>query len=273
MQIISVVNQKGGVGKTFTSVNIAIGLAWRGYRVLVLDLDPQGSLSISLGLENPDSENLTVSTIFQHMKNREEFDPMECILKHPEGIHYIPANIDLVSTEIDLVSAWNREYLLGKFLDKLENDYDIVLIDCSPSLGLVTMNALACTHQVVIPIQAQYLSVKGMEQLLRTIGGVQEEFNGDLVISGVLVTMANTRTREYKETYTSLIEKYGGKIPIFETIIPHSTKAAETSKLGKSIFAHDPNGKISLAYADLITEMVGEEEAEEEMDEPERGVG
>lgn len=263
MQIISVVNQKGGVGKTFTSVNIAIGLAWRGYRVLALDLDPQGSLSISLGLENPDSEDCSISTILQHMKNREEFDPKKCIRTHPEGIHFIPANIELVNTEIDLVSAWNREYLLGKYLDKLENDYDVVLIDCSPSLGLVTMNALACTNQLIIPIQAQYLSVKGMEQLLRTIGGVQEEFNQNLAISGVLVTMANTRTKEYKETYASLIEKYGGKIPIFETIIPHSTKAAETSKLGKSIFAHDPNGKISHAYADLITEMVGEEDGQE----------
>ncbi len=262
MQIISVVNQKGGVGKTFTSVNIAIGLAWRGFRVLALDLDPQGSLSISLGLENPDDEEYTISSIFQHMKNREEFDIMECIHVHPEGIHFIPANIDLVNTEIDLVSAMNREYLLGKYLDKLQGQYDVVLIDCSPSLGVITTNALACTHQVVIPIQAQYLSVKGMEQLLRTIGGIKEVLNPDLTISGVLVTMANPRTKEFKETYHSLQTKYGGKVPIYDTIIPHSTKAAETSKLAKSIFAHDPNGKIALAYADLIHEMVGDATAE-----------
>lgn len=239
--------------------------------MLAVDLDAQGSLSISLGVENPDDEEYTISSILNHMRKREEFDYKECIRRHPEGIDFIPANIELVDTEINLVSAMSREHLLGKYLDKLQDDYDVVLIDCSPSLGITTTNALACSNQVIIPIQAQYLSVKGMEQLLRTIGQVQQALNTGLQISGILVTMANTRTREYRETYASLQEKYGGIVPIFDSIIPHSTKAAETSKHGTSIYKHDPNGKVASAYADLIHEMVDDETEVEEPSEEMNG--
>lgn len=259
MEIISVVNQKGGVGKTFTSVNLAIGMARKGLRVLAVDLDAQGSLSISLGLKSPDDEELTVSTVFNYMKNREEFDIKEGIRQHEEGIDFIPANIELVDTELNLVSAMSREHILGKYLDLLQDDYDVVVIDCSPSLGITTTNALACSDQVIIPIQSQYLSVKGMEQLLRSIQQVQQVLNRSLQIRGILVTMANQRTLEYKETFASLNEKYADIVPIFETIIPYSTKAAETSKHGKSIFAHDPHGKVAQAYASLLEELTNKE--------------
>ncbi|MFI3255523.1 MAG: ParA family protein [Eubacteriales bacterium] len=269
MEIFSVVNQKGGVAKTFTSVNVAIGLAKQGFKVLAIDLDPQGSMSISLGLENPDDEPITVATVFEHLKNREEFDPREGIRQHPEGIDYLPANIELVDTEMNMVSAMSREHLLGKYLQLLQDDYEVVVIDCSPSLGVVTTNALACSHQVIIPIQAQYLSVKGMEQLFRTVGQVQQVLNPHLIVGGILVTMANPRTKEYKETSASLHEKYSDKARIFETIIPSSTKAAETSKHGKSIFAHDPKGKVALAYESLIGELIRYDDEEEEYEEEE----
>lgn len=269
MEIISVVNQKGGVAKTFTSVNVAIGLAREGFKVLAVDLDPQGSMSISLGLQFPDDESVTVATMFENVKSGVEFDPHEGILSHPEGIDFLPANIDLVNTEIGMVSAMSREYILGKYLNMLKDDYEVVIIDCSPSLGIVTTNALACSHQLIIPTQVHHLSVKGMEQLLTTIEKVRKMLNTGLEISGILVTMATPHTKEYKETYAKLKQDYSHKATIFENVIPSSTKAIETSKQGKSIFAHDPNGKIAKAYETLIQELITTDDEEEEVEEEE----
>ncbi len=258
MEIFSIVNQKGGVGKTLTSMNLAIGLAKKGQRVLAIDLDPQGSLSISLGLQFPDDEKNTLSTAIDHLRKEEEFDPHKFIRTHPEGIDFIPSNIELVNSELDLVSAMNREYILSRYLDSIYGEYDMVILDCSPSLGLITTNALACSQHVIIPIQAHYLSVKGMEQLFRTISQVKRRLNRNLEICGILVTMANTCTKEYKETMQSLDETYGDEVPVFDSIIPLSTKASETPRFGKSIYLHDPRGKVATAYLNLVNELVEE---------------
>lgn len=262
MKIYSVCNQKGGVGKTFTTLNLAIGLAKQGKRVLALDLDPQGSLSISLGVADPDKLDQTISKQLEHLMKEEEqqFDPREGILTHPEGIDYLPGNIELADMEITLVTALGREHLLGKYLDLLEEDYDVVVMDCSPSLGLVTINALSCATHVIIPVQAQYLSIKGMEQLLRTIYRVKRKLNRSLEVSGILVTMANQRTKDYKETVEALYAQQGENVRIFQHIVPVSTRAMESPKKGMSIYQHDPKGKVALAYEGFIGELLGEED-------------
>ncbi len=262
MKIYSICNQKGGVGKTFTTLNLAIGLARQGQRVLAIDLDPQGSLSISLGILDPDQLDLTVSSKLAHFTMEDDdavFDPRAGILSHPEGIDYLPANIELADMEISLVTTMAREHLLGKYLDLLEDDYDVVVIDCSPSLGLVTINALSCCHEVIIPVQAQFLSVKGMEQLFRTLYRVKRKLNRSLDIAGILITMANQRTKDYKDTISTLYEKHGEDVRIFKSIVPVSTRATETPKRGTSIFKHDPGGKVAAAYEDFVLELLGED--------------
>lgn len=263
MKIYSICNQKGGVGKTFTALNLAVGLARTGKRVLAVDLDPQGSLSISLGVEDPDLLDLTVANKLDHFVNEEEegFDLKSGILHHAEGIDFLPANIELADMEITLVTAFAREHLLGKYLDALEEDYDAVVIDCSPSLGLITINALCCSHAVIIPVQAQFLSVKGMEQLFRTIHRVKKKLNRSLQVAGILITMANQRTKDYKETVSSLYEKHGDNAHIFQSIVPVSTRATEAPRLGSSIFVHDPNGKVAAAYGEFVRELLAREEA------------
>lgn len=264
MIIYSICNQKGGVGKTFTALNLAIGLQREGKRVLAIDLDPQGSLSISLGISTPDELDSTIANKLSALMLEEEgddFNPREGILTHPEGIDYLPANIELADMEITLVTAFGREHLLGKYLDLLEADYDAVVIDCSPSLGLITINALACAHEVVIPVQAQFLSVKGMEQLFRSIYRVKRKLNRSLEVGGILITMANQRTKDYKETIASLYEQHGESVRIFQNIVPLSTRATETPRQGVSIYKHDPKGKVAQAYEGFVSELLGKEEA------------
>lgn len=262
MEIYSICNQKGGVGKTFTAMNFAVGLAKEGKKVLAIDLDPQGSLSISFGVDDPDLLDLTISNKLLHFIQEEEgaFDPKDGILHHEEGVDYLPANIELADMEIALVTALAREHLLGKYLDELAEDYDAVVIDCSPSLGLITINALSCSDFVIIPVQAQFLSVKGMEQLFRTIHRVKKKLNRSLEISGILITMANQRTNDCKETISALYEKHGERVRIFETVVPLSTRASESTKKGVSIFKHDATGKVATSYEGFIKELLGEKE-------------
>lgn len=265
MIIYSICNQKGGVGKTFTALNLAIALAKRGKRVLALDLDPQGSLSISLGIDDPDMLDVTIANKllhFIHEEEEEDFDPRQGILTHEEGIDFLPANIELADMEITLVTAFAREHLLGKYLDCLSDFYDAVVIDCSPSLGLITINALSCSHHVIIPVQAQFLSIKGMEQLFRTLLRVRKKLNRSLSISGILITMANQRTKDYKDTLALLQEKHGESVRIFESIVPMSTRASESPKKGISIFKHDPNGKVATAYELFVKELLEGEQDE-----------
>lgn len=255
MKIISVCNQKGGVGKTTTSVNLAIGLAKQGHRVLAIDLDPQGSLSISLGIKNPDELEDTISNILISYAKNTEDELVSGILTHSEGIDFLPANIELCHFESTVVSALNREFLLARFLDKLEDSYDYIVLDCSPSLGLLTINALACATEVIIPVQAQFLSMKGVEQLFETIAQVKRRINRKLVVSGILLTMVNTRTKYSKEIIDVLQAQYAQSVRIFESIVPASTRAIETTSTGKSIYEYDPNGKVSMAYQNFVAEL------------------
>ncbi len=254
--IIALSNQKGGTGKTTTCANLGIGLAQEGKRVLVVDNDPQASLTISLGWTQPDKLPVTLSTLMGRAIMDEPIRAEEAILHHSEGVDVLPASIELSGMEVSLVNAISRESVLRQVLEELSPRYDHMLIDCMPSLGMLTINALAAANSVIIPVQAQYLPAKGLEQLLQTVAKVRRQLNPRLKIDGILLTMVDNRTNFNREISALLRETYGGKIRVFATDIPHSVRAAEISAEGKSIFTHDPHGKVAEAYRALTKEVM-----------------
>ena len=196
---IAIVNQKGGTAKTTTCENLGIGLAMEGKKVLLVDVDPQGSLTISMGWQQPDELPTTLSTLMQKAMNDQPIQPGKGILHHAEGVDLIPANIELAGMEVALVNSMNREKMLKQVLDSAKREYDYILLDCTPSLGMLTVNALAAADTTLIPMQAQYLSAKGLEQLLQTIGKVRRRINPKLKIEGILLTMTDSRTNYGKQ--------------------------------------------------------------------------
>ena len=249
--ITAVTNQKGGTGKTTTCENLGVGLAMAGKKVLLVDTDPQASLTVALGHNRPDDLPVTLSDLMAKVIQDQPIAPGEGILHHPEGVDLVPANIALAGTEVSLVTAMSRETILKQYLDTVKKDYDFILLDCMPSLGMLTVNALAAADQAIIPVQANYLSAKGLEQLLNTINKVRRQINPKLRIEGILLTMVDARTNDAKDISQLIRDTYGGKIKVYGTDIPRSVRAAEISAEGKSIFAHDPKGKVAEAYQTL----------------------
>ena len=244
------------MGKTTTCANLGIGLAQEGKRVLLVDSDPQGSLSISLGFTEPDKLPYTLSTAMTQAIEDRPLTMAESILHHEDKVDLLPANIELAGTEVSLINAMSREKILKQCLEPLKRDYDYILIDCMPSLGMLTINALAAADSVLVPAQPQFLSAKGLEQLLQTVNKVRRQINRSLRIDGILLTMTDSRTTYSREVGALLRSTYGSRIKVFDTEIPRSIRAAEISAEGKSIFAHDPNGKVAEAYRALTGEVL-----------------
>ena len=254
--VIAVVNQKGGTGKTTTCENLGIGLANEGKKVLLVDTDPQGSLTIALGNPRPDDLPVTLTDLMAKIMQDQPPLPKEGILSHEEGVDLVPANITLSGLEVSLVNAMSRETILKQYLETVKGQYDYILLDCMPSLGMLTVNALAASDQVLIPVQANYLSAKGLEQLLQTVNKVKRQINPKLRIEGILLTMVDSRTNYAKEISTLIRDTYGSKLKVYDADIPRSVRAAEISAEGVSIFKHDPGGKVAEACRSLTKEVL-----------------
>lgn len=258
-RVISVVNQKGGVGKTTTTVNLGIGLAREGKKVLLIDADPQGSLTVSLGYVEPDELGITLATIMMDIINEGELSTEAGILHHQENVDLLPANIELSALEVTMGNVMSREMIMKEYIDTMKSKYDYILIDCMPSLGMITINALVSSDSVLIPVQAAYLPVKGLQQLIKTISMVKKRLNRELTIEGILLTMVDFRTNYAKDIAVLVQKTYGSRIPIFKNVIPMSVKAAETSAEGISIYTHCLKGKVSMAYMELTQEVISDE--------------
>jgi chromosome partitioning protein len=258
-KVIAITNQKGGVGKTTTAVNLGVGLARSGKKVLLVDADPQGSLTVSLGVKMPDELPISIATLMQDIIEDKAIPEDYGIIHHTEGVDLLPSNIELSAFEVGLINVMSREYVLRDTLEPLKQKYDHILIDCMPSLGMMTINALVAADSIMIPSQASYLSTKGLYLLMRSISKVKRQINPKLRIDGVLLTMVDSRTNNAKTIINSL-RQTGDNLRIFDTEIPFSVRAAETSIEGKSIFAHDGNGKVAAAYEQLTKEVMDNEQ-------------
>ena len=258
-KVIALTNQKGGVGKTTTAVNLGVGLAKQGSKVLLIDADAQANLTMALGYNRPDDIPITISTVMQDIMDDKSFDASGGIIHHSEGVDLLPSNIELSGLEVRLINAMSRESVLKTYVNEVKKNYDYVLIDCMPSLGMITINALAAADSVVIPTQPHYLSAKGLELLLRS---VKRQINPKLRIDGILMTMVMPRTNISKEITATVKSAYGQKIKVFDAEIPHSIRAVEATAEGKSIFAYDKSGKVAAAYDQFAKEVaeIGEKQ-------------
>jgi len=249
---------KGGVGKTMTAASLSAGLVRQGKNVLCLDADAQHSLTVSFGISEPSKLPVTLSTMMSNIINETDFDPTSGIVSHSDGVHLLPSNNTLASMEIALAGLIGRETVLRQYIDKVKPLYDYVIVDCAPSLDLLTINALAAADNIIIPVVPRYLDAKGLELLLKSIAQIRRQINPALSISGILLTMVDSRAHFTRDIISLVTSAYGGNIRIFGEHIPHSVRATESTAQGISIFEHDPNGKVAAAYAALTREVLSD---------------
>ena len=252
-RVIAVANQKGGVSKTTTSINLGVALVRLGKRVALVDADPQGHLTLGLGFPKI---RVSLKNMMENIIMGMEFDPMEAVLRHKEGIDVIPSNKMLTGTDLSLITVENREKVLKEYLELLEDNYDYIIIDCMPSLGMLTINALSAADSVLIPVQPQYYAADGLTELLSVVKGIKQRFNPGLEIEGILFTMDSSRYNNSKRNKQAVKMAYGKEMRIFEKSIPRSEAIAETASEGVSIFAYDSRSKGAKSYAELAEEVL-----------------
>lgn len=258
-KIIAVSNLKGGVGKTTTVINLGVALAKQGKKVLLVDIDPQSNLTMCEGIDQPDELPITIADIIESIMDDRFAMSNEEYIHSKDGVDFIPSDISLANTEVKMMTAVRREYILKMFLDSLRSNYDYILIDCQPSLQILTINALTAADSVIIPVQAHYLSAKGLELLLQSIMLTQRRLNPSLTIAGVLITMYDKRTNFAQKINTDIRVVYGSHIRVFESTIPVSIKATAGQEQARNIFDYDPKGKIAQGYENFTKELIGNE--------------
>ncbi len=248
--------KNGGVAKTTTVANLGNCLVRKGKRVLLIDFDPQADLTSSLGFKNADEMEYTIKNLMEKIITKQQIDKKEAIITNEENIDLVPSNIELEALEASMINFENRENILRSYISKVKDDYDYILIDCRPSLGLLTINALASADSVIIPIQPQYLALKGMTQLVQAVDKVRVNINPKLKIEGILLTLADMNTNLAKTCEETVRRNYGGRIKVFKTVIPRGVKAAESTIDGKSIYAYDKKSKPAIAYEEFAKEVL-----------------
>lgn len=254
-EVIAIANQKGGVGKTTTTFNLGIALANQGKKVLVIDEDPQSNLTTYMGW-NDEEIDMSINDVFLNTLSGKDTDFSKCIKHYNDNLDLLPSDIRLSSIDLVLVGAISREYTLKNSINSIKERYDYILIDTQPSLGMLTINALATSDKVIIPLQPQYLAAKGMTQLLSTIMMIRKQINPNLKIEGIVLTIVDARTNLTKDIYNQLQENYGSAIKIFDTQIPRAIKVVESTAHGKSIISYDKNSKAAEAYSSLAKEVL-----------------
>jgi len=246
-RIVALANQKGGVGKTTTGINLAAGLAFQGVKTLLVDLDPQGNATSGLGVDRESISHSIYDVILKDFPLEDAIEPTSV-----RDLFVVPATIDLAGAEIELVPVFSRERRLSRALEEVDGQFDVVLIDCPPSLGLLTVNALAAAHEVIIPIQCEYYALEGLSQLLQNVELVKRNLNPELEIGGVVLTMYDARTRLSKEVADQVRAHFGPTV--YRALIPRSVRLSEAPSYGEPIEAFDGMSRGAIAYRELARE-------------------
>ena len=253
-RVIAVANQKGGVGKTTTSLNLAAGLSRAGKRVLLIDMDPSGNLTIGLGFEK--NQRSTLKNMMEYIIMDAAFEPAEAVIRHEEGFDLVPSNKLLTGMDTSLITVEDREYVLRKYIEMLRAGYDYIIIDCMPSLGMLTVNAMTAADSVLIPVQPKYYSADGISELLKVYAAVKRNFNPGIEIEGILYTIDEPRLNATKRMKEAVQQAYGSNIRIFDITIPRAAVIEDSAQAGISVMKYRSSSGGANAYRMLAAEVI-----------------